>query len=719
MTAFMTRKAGSFAARLAAACFLFAAAGNAGAQGLSPVNTGAAVDSLSFSWGGAGPFVIALSTAADFSVLSATGTLNASPTTYVNLSQDERYYFRVKRSDDPDTAYADNQLSTVTLAAAPSGIYFESTNFASESAAAAQVGIGWNVNGNPEWTSYLVSYSKDPGMAGASAFQEPYPPVSLGGLEANTTYYFSLRARNMADVYTSSTPVSSTATLALSLPSINTAVYQTSATVSWTPLSGAVQSQRAEGYGFALSIFPTLVPQLSVWSTADNAVSSVTLSGLDRNSAYYYRVGSLNISGAMNSDYVRSFTTLTSTTGLTLLDRSTQTARLAWTALPQSPSSATAAGYLLEASSTGFSGGTVLSTATGDITLSTLGVSGILANTTYYFRVGTLNLEGVPNYSGRLSTITLSVPLSAGLLSTDLSSSSIRVRINAPLPASPAESSCEGYLLQASSVNFTGGSVVYSSFSHMSTPASLTIGGLRSNTLYRLRIATLNWDGTPNHTALPDATTLVAAPLTSVSMNGIWESSAAVSFSRIDSDGYVLEASTRPAFIPVFASSATMDPAATGLTVSGLDENTVYYFRAGALYNGATVYTDASPGNMSTLALRLGSPAKSGVFHSSISVSWTPLAVVSQDTNAESYRLEASTSPGFETVSFSSETFNTSLGGLCLEGLAPNTSYYLRAATLNWDGVGNYSYIAGTSTLADAPAQQQFTSLSTGSMTVN
>lgn len=719
----LDRGTGIPAAYLAVVCFLFSLTGPVDAQSLSPSNTGAAINTLSFSWTDqGGPYTAALSTAADFSVTSASGPLPlaALTTTYVGLAQDERYYFRVKRASDPDAAYeSPNPVSTVTLAAAPSDVYFEPTNFASESAAAAQVGIGWSVNGNPEWTSYLLEYSKDPGLAGASTFLEPYPPVAFGALEANTVYYFRLRARNMSDVPTSPTAIASTATLARSLSSVNTTVHETSSTVSWQPLNDAVQSQRAEGYRLILSANPDLEPRLQGWSTADNGLSSATLTGLGRNSVYYYRIGTLNLNGAMNSDYTRSFTTLASTTNLVLLERNTQTAMLAWDALPQSPSSASAAGYRLEASTTNFSGGVSLTTSTYDVRLSTLTVQNVLANTTYYFRMGTLNQDNAPNYTAKLSTITLAIPLSANLLSTDVTPTGVRVRLNSPLPSAPRESSCEGYLLQASSINFTGGSVIHSSFSYSNLTDSLTVAGLRSNTAYHLRMGTLNWDRTPNFTTLPDATTLVSDALPSAALHTIWESSAAVSFESLVSDGYVLEAANTPTFIPVAFSSATTDQEATGLTVSGLKANTVYHFRAGALYNGATVYTLTTPGTLSTLAQPLGSPALAGVFRSSVAVSWTPLQVISQETNAGSYRLEASTSPDFSPVAYSSATYNTLLDRLTVQDLAPNTSYYFRAATLNWDEVGNYAYTSGTATLAAPPVQQAFTELSTDSMKVN
>lgn len=705
---------------LAAAWLLCAVPKPLNALALNPVNTGVTINTLSFSWDNAGgTYFIALSTRSDFSVLTATGSQAGFTTIYTTLTQNEIYYFRVKRSVDPDTDYAGNQITTFTYAAAPSALDFVPADFVSDSSSTARVGLNWQVNGNPEWTDYLLEYYKVGDPAWGSSFEEPQPPVSLSPLEANTSYYFRVRAVSVDSVRSNPSGTVSTATLAVALQDITAAVYETSSTVSWTPLNGAVQAQRAEGYRLTLSLAENMATTLDDWSTADNSVSSRPLSGLAPNTTHYYRVGTLNLNGAMNSDSVRSFTTLAvQPQSLQVISVGSQTASLGWAALPAGPPSASALGYRLEASSSNFSGGTVLTTATYSISNSTLTVQDLDPNTTYYFRVGTLNQAETPNYSARLSTITLAATVTPALTSAGATQLSVTVSLNPPFPSSPQQSTCEGYLLLGSSTAFAAGSAVYSSASYSNLTNSLTLDNLRPHTVYSLRLATLNWTRTPNFTDLPSIQTSMAGALASVEITGVWESSATVAFGSLETDGYVLEASVNSWFTPVLFSS-TANSGATGLTVTGLDRNTAYYFRAGPLYNGATVYTVLTADARSTLPLPLTGVAIAGVFHSSVTVSWTPLAAAPQKDTAEAYHLEASTSPDFATVVYTASTFDPATTSLTAQDLVPNTSYYFRAGTLNWDNAKNYVNTPATSTLANAPIQTAFTGQTTDQMTVN
>ncbi len=714
---------------LAAAWLLCAAPAPLSAVGLNPVSSNIGVSSLTFSWPGGAPgsYTTVLSTASNFSVLTATGTSGFLITTmtYLNLTQNEVYYFKVKRSTDLNTAYETQAgAPTVTWASSPTALGFVPIDFMSDSSSTARVGLKWQVNGNPDWTDYRLEYYKVEGTPWGSTFNEQRPPMSLSPLEANTSYYFRVSAVSVDSVQSAPSNIVSTATLAVALSSVTAAVYETSTTVSWQELDSSTQAQRAEGYMLTLSLSDTFAHPLPGWSTATNTLSSKTLTGLDPNTTYYYEVGSLNINGAMNSDGIRNFTTLAvQPQGLHLISADTQTASLDWTALPAGPSSATALGYRLEASSSNFNGGTVLTTATYNIAESTLTVSDLDPNTTYYFRVGTLNPAGAPNYSTKLSTITLTAPLTQVLTSANATQTGITVNLNPPFPSSPPypqKSSCEGYLLLGSSTAFAAGSVVHSSASYSNLTNSLTFDTLRPNTIYSLRMATLNWIMTPNFIDLPPIQTSMAGALVSVNITDIWESSATIYWTDgLETDGYVLEASTQSWF-GYIRSSSTIDSGAATLTVTGLDRNTAYFFKAGALYNGATQYTPLTTNARSTLAEPLTLAADfTGVFHSSVTVSWTPLGAGAQNTTAEGYHLEASTSPDFTNVVYTAATPDPMTASLTVQDLLPNTSYYFRAGTLNWDDVENYSYTPATSTLANKPLQTAFTLQTTDQMTLN
>lgn len=690
-----------------AAGFFFVFSGGLAAQiNLHPGNTGVTANTLSFSWDAGTSFIAALSTATDFSALTATGTVLTNSAAYTNLNPDTIYYFRVKNQSDASYNPL-NQISSVTYAAAPTTPYFISEYFTADSSVTAQISVAWEINGNPDWTDYEIQYADNSGFSNSKTYAENYPPVILGGLAANTTYFLRVRAVNLygnKTVFTA--PDISTATMALNLRTLSNMVYETSATVSWTAVSGPAQAQDSEGYRLMLStsnIFDSLPIALN---SAEHYTSSFGLTGLDRNTTYYYKVGALNWNGAANFDYGQFVTLSAKLQNPQLLNFSDQWASLGWTALPASPPAASALGYRLEASSTNFNGsGIILSSSVYDMTRSTLTVQNLEPNTTWYFRAASLNGNLDANYTGAPSTITLALPFSSNTTATLPGPRSLTVTFT-PLPASPQAFSCEGYRFEGSSAPFGAGSIVHSSSTDLNQLNSLTLSELKPNTSYYLRLGTLTWNKAPHYTDLNVAKTSLPGPLESVVLGSVWVTSAAVSFTSAGADSYVVEASTYQYFSWVFASSATVNSDAAGLIVEGLPANTVFNYRAGSLYSGTTVYSNTTPSKKSTLAPPLLNQLISGVFYSSVTVGWTLPASWPPDFTGEKYLLETSTSADFQGVIFSSRSNMPQTAALSIAGLSPNASYYFRAGTLNWDNVPDFVYTPSTSTLANAPTQQ-------------
>ncbi len=691
---------------IAAAACLLAAVAPARAVAPLPSITATSTGSVNVSWtGGTADFIAAISTSPTFSVYTASGSVTASATSYPFLNPDTTYYFKVKSSADDDTLYSPI-FSTATWAAAPGGIYSLSSYFTADSSFTAGASIGWSTNNNPEWTSYDLQYSTDPAFTPSSVSLKGYPPVIMGGLYANTTYYFKVRARGISGTLTAYTPAISTATLALKLSGLSDAVYETSTTVSWTAVNGAAQAEKSAGYTLGVYTNPALSVLFSSWTTATAATSSTSLSGLERNTTYYYRAGALNLSGAPNLNEPRSFTTLSAAPqNLARLSVADYSATLGWTAL----AAGTALGYRLEASTANFSaGGIPQSSVSYRTDLSTLTLITLDSNTTYYFRVGSVNSAFAANYGSSVASVTLASPVSVGLAYVSAAVREVTVSFT-PLPESPQALACEGYKLEGSTAAFGLGGAVFSSvtYTYQNQQRSLTLAGLAPNTTYYLRLGTLNWEYTPNYTVLSSTRTGFPAPPAGVTLANIWSSSASVNFTPgIAAGGHVAEASVYRFFSTVYKSSATPNPSASNLVIAGLDPNTTYYFRAGALYNGTTIYSKTVPEFRQTLTQPLTGLNIPGVFQSSITVAWTPLTASQQSDSAESYLLEASTGASFTgPILFSSNTAIIALDRLTITGLQPNTSYYFRAGTLNYEGSVNYAATPATSTLANAPVQ--------------
>ncbi len=706
---------------LAAAACLLAAAISARATDLAPYVYQASTGSVNFTWANpGGNYTAVLSTSPSFTAqVSTSASIAVSTANYAFLDPNTTYYFKVKITAEADNQYS--QASTATWVAAPGAIYSISPYFTAESSFTAGASIGWDAASNPEWTSYDLQYSTSAAFTLSSTSLNGYPPVIVGGLNANTTYYFKVRARGLSGTLTPYTSPISTATLAVKLSGLSDAVYETSATVSWTAVNDAtIQALQSKGYTLSVYNNPSLTSLVSAWSTAAAATSSTPLSGLLRNTTYYYRAGALNLPGAPNLSTPRSFTTLAAVPqGLARISVADYQASLGWTAL----AAGTALGYRLEASTSNFASGTAAQSSTSYRTdLSTLTINTLDPNTTYYFRVASINNAHAANYGAAQSSVTLALPLSPDLAYISAAAREITVSFT-PFQDFWQAFACEGYRLDASTSPFGPGEALVSSvtYTYQNQLRTLALDGLAANTTYYLRLGTLNWEKTPNYTILPSTKTGFPGPPAGVSLDNIWSSSAALSFTPgIAAGGHVAEASVYRFFGSIARSSATPNPSASNLSIDGLDPNTTYYFRVGALYNGTTIYSNSLPEFRQTLPLALTGLNVPGVFQSSVTVAWTPLANSAQSSSAESYLLEASTSPSFPApVLLSSDTAAIGLDRLTINGLQPNTSYYFRAGTLNYEGAVNYVLTPATATLANQPPQTDYTGITPLTLTLN
>ncbi|MGD9642434.1 MAG: hypothetical protein AB7V08_06795 [Elusimicrobiales bacterium] len=687
---------------IAAACLL-AAAAPARAVVNAPTVGAVTTNAVTFAWtGGLSPFIGVLSDTDTFAWYISSGPA-VSPVTYTGLHANATYYFQVKSSGDTDAGY--RSTYTITQLAAPTGLYSVPEYFTAQSSYTAIATIGWNTNNNHEATIYELAYNDGVNPEIVAPYINPLgSPIDIAGLNANTLYNFKVRARGSSGAATAYTAYISTATPALRLSGISEAVSQTSAVVSWMPVDSAVQAQDSEGYSLNYSLSQDMASPVP-WSTANSAIASATLAPLVANTTYYYRVGTLNISGLANVETTRVFTTLSPVpAGLTRGAVTDGSAAFSWTAL----GAAEAMGYRLEAATGTFSAvETLHSSATYNTAKNSLAIVTLDANTTYYFRVAGLNTAYAPNYGPQLSTVTLALPVDAELIDIEAEPQAITARFT-PLPGSPQSFAAEGYLLQGSTTNFSGGTVYSSAtYEYSEEQRSLTLAGLAPNNTYYLRLGTLNWQLTPNFTVLPSTRTGFPENLTGVSLDNVWSSSAAISFTPgTAAEGHVAEASVHRFFSTVAVSSASPSGAISGLIVQGLSPNTTYFFRAGALYNGATVYSNTYPEYRQTLPLPLTGVGFAGVFRSSVTVNWNPLINDSQATSAESYLLQASTSPAFDGPLFSSSTLALALNRLTITGLSPNTSYYFRAGTVNLENSVNYVVTPATATLANPPVKR-------------
>ncbi|TPW19473.1 MAG: cell wall surface anchor family protein, partial [Elusimicrobia bacterium] len=519
-------------------------------------------------------YLLEASTAANFSgtlFSSATPSGTATSLTVFALDPDTTYYLRVAAQWDGGPAYAPS-LSSSTLANLVGGTAFTEVFFTSATAS---------------WTpltaqGYQVQASTAANFTGtvlSSATPNPaLSALTVSGLSVNTTYYVRVGALNWNGQAHFAT-AKATASLA-SFPALGTppfsAVFRTSATAQWTagvPANPAKTRYRLEASSAAFAA-GTTIPS----STTFNVFAAPP--GLLPNTTYAFRVT------ALNHNSVPSLTVLDSTATLadapqTLAQSFTAvfetSATAVWAALPAAPpdaSSKTAEGYLLEASSTNFGaaapGGLVLSSRTPNVLLATLTAAGLVRNTTYYWRVGSLNWNSAPDYTILPATPTLAAVLT-GLQQAAVFETSATLNW-VTLPAAPQSASAEGYALEASSTDFGAqapGGLTLSSATPVVGLSTLTVAGLTPNVTYYFRAGALNWAGAAHYAAAGSSATL-APPPGAPAFAGVFPGSMTVSWTPVSSSGYELQASLNASFSPTAAFSSTTAGGAAQLTLAGL-----------------------------------------------------------------------------------------------------------------------------------------------------
>jgi len=663
-----------------------------------------------------------------------TGTIHSSATTSGLESQltvrnpaldpNTTYYFRLgsKNHNQVFTFTTLHGTSTLTnLVSAPT--IFETI--------ATSVTVNWSIPaGGSEGYELQASTSDNfTGLILSSVTTSvAVTTLTVEGLSSDTTYYLRVGAINLNTVrhYISA---GSTQTLSLSDVDPPTAVGNltastdtaTSIILRWSapsdptdnPLSGNYAIQYATWTGVTWSTTSAQVIFSTSGVNPGDAQARV-VGGLNSNTTYFFKLWTSDLkpnwSGESNQAEETVLAVLLQNSGFDEVNQSS--AAVFFDQLPTSPLSASASGYILQASTASNFTGTVHVASTTNLSNSTLTVVSLSANSTYYFRAGSINQKGATNYAAVIATSTLAnqpVQLSADFLNIYVSSITAQW-VAFPNPP-PINATSEGYRLEASSTNFDGTGTITSSVTANVALSTLTVFSLDPNTTYYFRVGSLNWNNVPNYTTLSATSTLANGP-TPLNLTNIFVSSASFSWSAPagGAEGYRIEASsTNFDGTGTDRSSTTNSGAITSLSVLNLLSNTTYTFRIGALnWNGTVNFGDS----LSTATLANKATALSFDFidanTSSITVQWAALPPSPpDDITSEGYRLEASSTnfDGTGTV-YSSSTADVALSTLTVFSLDPNTTYYFRVGSLNWNDVPNYTTLSATSTLVNPPLSE-------------
>ncbi len=434
-----------------------------------------------------------------------------------------------------------------------------------------------------------------------------------------------------------------------------TGISSSSFAVSW-----GTAPALATGYELDVSSDPTFASGVLV-STFGPTASSAAVNGLALNTSWYAQVGSLSTTQPPRYANAAPFPAVTLAPGVTtfmLVTASSYSIKANWMPYfyPQ------AAGYELDASTASDFSGTVFSSVTYALNPSTLTVTGLQADATYYLRVGALNLSGVANFVSEGSTATAAVLPSAGATVTSSNTVSFSwTSGDAPGTRFRVDLSTDGITLNYSLTVATNGA---------------TFVGLASNTTYYGFVTALALAG-PNAgpVTLNPGLTLPAAPAAlsvAVSSNSLTLSWSANGNST--STVYTAQFSST-AFASILGSGSST---ATVDTQTGLQANTTYYARvfATSVAGSSSAYAVLAATATDPTAPIPGAPA--AITASSVTAFW------GFGTNGPATLFVAQISTdGFASVNASSQTPGISA---TFGGLTANTPYSFRVTAVGVAG---------------------------------
>lgn len=241
----------------------------------------------------------------------------------------------------------------------------------------------------------------------------------------------------------------------------------------------------------------------------------------------------------------------------------------------------------------------------------------------------------------------------------------------------------------ATAIYFTGGTFV-ATFSYVAfndPNAAINVGagalsgasrltmradsGIRTGSIYEADpLSVVDW---PNN--LPNQ----APTGPSISATQVYPSSVSVTYGLVGANAYIVDASTASDFSGTLFTSSTTDTLAAGLSVFGLIANTTYYFRAGALWGGTTLYANTTPSSVVTAVNDPAPLTFTAISISGFTLGWQANA----NPGGTLYQATISTDVSFGAFSSSSATTATSA---VFSGLIANTTYFARVRAVNSSG---------------------------------
>ncbi len=559
----------------------------------SPSNgaTGASI-TPTLSWNastGAASYQLQVSTSSSFAttVVNQSG-ITATSYAVSGLTNNTVYYWRVNATNAGGTSAYSSSWSFTTIVAAPSAPTLSSPSNGATGVSITPT-LSWNASTGA--TSYQLQVSTSSSFTTTVVNQSGITATSyaVSGLTNNTVYYWRVNATNAggtsaySSAWSFTTIVAAPSAPTLSSPSNGATGVSITPTLSWNASAGATSYQLQVSTSSSFTI--TVVNQNGITAT------SYAVSGLTDGTVYYWRVNATNAGGTSAYSDTWSFTTAAAVNPPatpTLVSPGNGTTGISTSPTMSWNVSIGAASYQLQVSINPNFSTTVVS-QTG-ITGTSFGVSGLVNNTTYYWRVNATNAAGTSLYSDVWSFTTTEIP---------------QAPLTTPTLDSPANGTTGVSTNPTLTWNATAGALSYQlqvsadpSFSTFIlnekgiTLTSYTVSGLVNNATYYWHVSTTYDNGTSPYSARWSFTTVVFAPQApslvqppdgaagvSTSLTLVWEQSTGAS-------SYQVQVSTESSFSTIVLNRSGIT--STSYSVSGLAGNTTYYWRVNAVNEGGS-----------------------------------------------------------------------------------------------------------------------------------
>ncbi len=362
-------------------------------------------------------------------------------------------------------------------------------------------------------------------------------------------------------------------------------------------------------------------------------------------------------------------------------------ATFTYSACPAFPAASSCSGYVVQASTASDYSGTGFSSATANTGLLSLSLTGLGANTGYFFRFGYLNPNGTPSFGASSSFTTgSSLVAPASPFFDQISTGSIRFGWSSG--GNPAGTT---YLAQASTAADYSGTLLSKSGAALIEG----FGGLSGDASYYFRVQGL---GGPFLTAGPQATLAVAPAVSTNAFPSVGATSFTLAWSSgSDQSDTLYQADVSPS--PSFASGVLTTQVRSPVAVfSSLTADTLYYARVSAIGRLGGVTAEVPLGSTTTL---VQAPTLPGAPFSGLTTNGFTFSYNSAGNPAGTrYLVRVSTDPGFSVIGASS---NTASASASFAGLLSNQLYNVEVAGLNASGAPTAFASASTATAVAAP----------------